>query len=264
VVREWTGMASQGRVAVVTGASSGIGEAVARRLATDGMTVVAVARRADRLDALARQHPRIVAHPADISKRTDVVTRADRVKQDYGRCDVLVNNAGVPGGAFFGPEDLDELVRTMQVNFMGAANCMGLFRDLLVASAPSHVVNICSVSGKVGVGPAGYIASKFALVGFTEALSLAWAHDGIAVTQLNPGFIKTEGFPQQQVTRTGLGRLLRGPDVVAEAVVDVLRRRPVERTVPRWYRAFVVVRHVLPGVFWRLVARTPRGRGTRD
>jgi NAD(P)-dependent dehydrogenase (short-subunit alcohol dehydrogenase family) len=264
VTREWTGMASQGKVAVVTGASSGIGEAIARRLAAGGMTVVAVARRAERLDALAQQDPRIVAAPADIGKRTDVAALADRVKQDFGRCDVLVNNAGVPGGAFFGPEDLDDLVRTMQVNFVGAANCMGLFRDLLLASAPSHVINVCSVSGKVGVGPAGYIASKFALVGFTEALSLAWARDGITVTQLNPGFIKTEGFPQQQITRSGLGRLLRGPEVVADAVVDVLRRRPIERTAPRWYRAFVVVRHVLPGVFWRLVARTPRGRGTRD
>jgi NAD(P)-dependent dehydrogenase (short-subunit alcohol dehydrogenase family) len=257
-------MASQGRVAVVTGASSGIGEAIARRLATGGMTVVAVARRADRLDELAQQHARIVAHPADIGRRSDVAALADRVKQDFGRCDVLINNAGIPGGSFLGPEDLDDLVRTMQVNFVGAANCMAMFRDLLLSSAPSHVVNVCSVSGKVGVGPAGYIASKFALVGFTEALSLAWAHDGIAVTQLNPGFIKTEGFPQQQVGRSKLAGLLRGPDDVADALVDVLRRRPIERTVPRWYRGFTVVRHVLPGLFWRLVARSPRARGTRD
>src|SRR5918996_1577200 len=127
------GMASQGRVAVVPGASSGIGEAVARRLATGGMTVVAVARRAERLDALTQQHPGIVAHPTDIGKRTDVAALVDRVKQDFGRCDVLVNNAGIPGGSFFGPEDLDDLVRTMQINFLGAANCMAMFRDLLVS-----------------------------------------------------------------------------------------------------------------------------------
>jgi NAD(P)-dependent dehydrogenase (short-subunit alcohol dehydrogenase family) len=258
------GMSSQGKVAVVTGASSGIGDAVARRLATGGMTVVAVARRAERLEALARRNPRIVAFPADVGRRTDVKALADFVAAEYGRCDLLVNNAGIGGQPFDGPEDLDDLVRTMQVNFIGAANCMALFRDLLVSSTPSHVINVCSVSGKVGVGPAGYIASKFALVGFTEAVGLAWARDGITVTQLNPGFIATEGFSQEQVLRTRFARLVGRPDDIADAVVDVIRRRPRERTAPKWYRAFVIARHVVPGLFWRLAAVTPRARGTRD
>ena len=117
---------------------------------------------------------------------------------------------------------------------------------------------------KVGIGPAGYIASKFAVVGFSEALSLAWARDGITVTQLNPGFIATEGFPQQQVLRSKFAGVVGRPDDISDAVVDVLVRRPRERTAPRWYRAVVVVRHVLPGLFWRLAALTPRARGTRD
>jgi NAD(P)-dependent dehydrogenase (short-subunit alcohol dehydrogenase family) len=258
------GMSSQGKVAVVTGASSGIGDAVARRLATGGMTVVAVARRAERLEALARQDARIVAFSADIGRRTDVKALADFVAAEYGRCDLLINNAGIGGQPFNGPEDLDDLVRTMQVNFVGAANCMAHLRDLLVSSAPSHVINVCSVSGKVGIGPAGYIASKFALVGFTEAVGLAWARDGITVTQLNPGFIATEGFSQKQVLRTRFARMVGEPDDIADAVVDVIRRRPRERTAPRWYRTFVVVRHVVPGLFWRLIALTPRARGTRD
>lgn len=258
------GMSSHGKVAVVTGASSGIGESVARRLAAGGMTVVAVARRAERLDALARSNPRIVAFPADVGRRTDVTALAERVAADFGRCDVLVNSAGIGGRAFDGPDDLDDLVRTMQVNFVGAANCMAMFRDLLVSSAPSHVINIGSVSGKVGVGPAGYIASKFALVGFSEAVGLAWARDGIMVTQLNPGFIATEGFPQQQVLRTRFARMVGKPEDIADAVVDVIVRRPRERTAPRWYRGFVIARHVAPGLFWRLAAKTPRARGTRD
>lgn len=258
------GMSPQGRVAVVTGASSGIGEAVARRLATGGMTVVAVARRADRLKELARQVPRIVPAPADVVRRTEVAALAAQVARDHGRCDVLINNAGVPGGAFRGPDDLDDLVRTMQVNLMGAANCTALFRDLLVRSAPSHVINVASVAGKLGIGPAGYAASKFALVGFSESLALSWARDGITVTQLNPGFIRTEGFPQTQILRTPAGRAVGRPEDVADAVVDVIVRRPVERTVPRWYHALVVARHLLPGLYWRLAARTPRARGTRD
>jgi len=258
------GMSSQGKVAVVTGASSGIGDAVARRLAAGGVTVVAVARRAERLEALAARDERIVAFPADVGRRTDVKALADFVASEFGRCDLLINSAGIGGQPFTGPEDLDDLVRTMQVNVIGAANCMALLRDLLVSSAPSHVINVCSISGKVGIGPAGYVASKFALVGLTEALGLAWERDGITVTQLNPGFIATEGFPQQQVLRTRFARMVGKPDDVADAVVDVVRRRPRERTAPQWYRAFVVVRHVVPGLFWRLAAMTPRARGTRD
>jgi NAD(P)-dependent dehydrogenase (short-subunit alcohol dehydrogenase family) len=258
------GMSSHGRVAVVTGASSGIGEAIARRLAARGMTVVAVARREERLKALAERHRRIVPIRTDVGRRTEVTALANRVAADLGRCDVLVNGAGIGGRAFDGPDDLDDLVRTMQVNFIGAANCMALFRELLVSSAPSHVINIGSVSGKVGVGPAGYIASKFALVGFSEAVGLAWARDGITVTQLNPGYIATEGFPQQQVLRTRLARVVGKPDDIADAVVDVIVRKPRERTAPRWYRGIVVARHVVPGLFWRLAALTPRAGGTRD
>lgn len=258
------GMSAQGKVAVVTGASSGIGRTVALRLARGGMTVVAVARRAERLAELRQEHTRIVAHPADVGRRTDVAALADAVARDHGRCDVLVNGAGIGGRPFRGPDDLDDLVRTMQTNVIGPANCMALFRDLLVSSAPSHVVNVASVAGKIGIGPAAYAASKFALVGFSESLALSWARDGITVTQLNPGLIATEGFPQAQVLRTRLARLVGKPDDVADAVVDVIVRRPRERTVPRWYHGFVVMRHVMPGVFWRAAASTPRARGTRD
>lgn len=252
------------RVAVVTGASSGIGAAVARRLATDGTTVVAVARRAARLDAMAAAEPCIVAHPADVSRRGDVAGIAQRVGTEFGRCDLLINSAGIPGGAFSGPDALDDLMHTMQINFMGAAHCMAALRDLLAASAPSQVINVASVSGKLGVGPAGYVASKFALVGFSEALSLSWAADGITVTQLNPGFIATEGFPQRGLRRSRLAGLVGSPEAVAEAVADVVARPRRERTVPRWYRPIIMLRHLAPPVFWSLAGRTRRSREVRD
>lgn len=248
----------------MTGASSGIGEAVTRRLAGDGMTVVAVARRRDRLDRMAAEHPRILAHAADVADRRAVDQLADRVRAELGRCDLLVNGAGVGGGAFTGPESVDGLAHTMQVNFMGAVHTIAAFRELLVHSAPSHVVNVASVSGKVGVGPPDYVASKFALVGLSESLSLAWAPDGVTVTQLNPGFIVTEGFPQRRLVESPFSRFLGAPDDVADAVADVVERRPRERTVPSWYRPLVTLRHVLPPLFWRLAARTNRARGRRD
>jgi hypothetical protein len=254
----------RGSIAVVTGASSGIGDAVARRLASDGATVVAVARRADRLDALAAAQAGVVAHVADVGRRTEVAALAERVRDQFGRCDLLVNNAGVGGGAFTGPDSLDRFVHTMQVNLMGAAHCCAALHDLLVAGAPSQVINVASVSGKVGVGPADYVASKFALVGLSEALSLSWAADGITVSQLNPGFIATESFPQTRLLRSPFGSLVRGPTDVAAAVADLVAHPRRERTVPRWYRAFVVMRHLAPPLFWALAARTDRARGTRD
>ncbi|MBW3604350.1 MAG: SDR family oxidoreductase [Actinobacteria bacterium] len=257
-------MARPPSIAVVTGASSGIGAAVSRRLAADGVTVVAVARRADRLRAMAAAHPRIVAHPADVTDPSALDALVERVGDEFGRCDVLINNAGVPGGAFSGPERIEGMRHTMRVNFDAAAHCTAVFHQLLAASAPSQVINVASVSGKLGIGPADYVASKFALVGLSEALSLSWAPEGIIVTQLNPGFIATEGFPQRQLLRSPFARLVGVPEDVADAVADVIARPRRERTVPRWYRPLITLRHVAPGVFWRVAARTPRARGTRD
>lgn len=98
---------------------------------------------------------------------------------------------------------------------------------------------------------------------FSEALSLSWAGDGIRVTQLNPGFIVTEGFPQTQMLRSPIASLVGAPDDVADALANVLRKRPRERTVPRWYRPVVGLRHLLPTLYWRGIARVPRARGTR-
>jgi NAD(P)-dependent dehydrogenase (short-subunit alcohol dehydrogenase family) len=253
-----------GRVAVVTGASSGIGEATARRLARTGMTVVAVARRGERLDALAAAQPGIVPHVADVTDTAAVDALAASVDDRFGACHVLVNNAGVGGGPFRGREDLDDALRTIDVNLLGAIRCMAAFAILLEAGAPSRVVNVASVAGKIGVGPAAYAASKFGLVGLSEATNLSWASRGITVTELNPGFIETEGFTQEQIKRTPLGRLVGQPEDVARAIHEVIVHGPPERTVPGWYRGIVVARHVATPLFRAGVRRMARARGTRD
>lgn len=253
-----------GKVAVVTGASSGLGEATALRLAAAGMTVVAVARRGDRLAALSAQDGRIRPHVADVADTAAVDALADAVRGEHGACHVLVNNAGIPGGPFRGRQDLDDTLRTIDVNLLGTVRCLAAFADLLADSAPAVVVNVASVAGKIGVGPAGYAASKFGMVGLSEALALSWAGRDITVCQLNPGYIRTEGFPQEQMMRTPLRRLVGRPDDVAVAIEDAIRNRLTERTVPRWYRALVVARHVAAPVFWRAARRNPRAGGTRE
>lgn len=253
-----------GKVAVITGASSGIGEATARRLAKLGMTVVAAARREDRLQALAHAHDGIVPHVADVTSTEDVDGLADLVRERFGVCHALINNAGVGGGAFHGRDDLDDALRTIDVNLNGTIRCMAAFADLLAAGAPSRVVNVASVAGKLGVGPAAYAASKFGMVGFSEATAFAWASRGITVCQLNPGFIETEGFPQTQVKRTPAARVVGDPDDVARAIHRSLLDGASERTVPAWYRAFVVLRHVATPLYRVGASRIDRASGSRD
>ena len=254
-----------GKIAVVTGASSGIGEAAAKALAEAGMTVVATARRADRLEALAAGSPRIVAHPADVTSDEDVAGLAQRVAGEFSACHVLVNNAGASfGRRLRGPEDLEDLQRTMDLNLMGVARCMAAFADLLFASAPARVINVASVAGKVGVGPPSYATSKFAAIGLTEAVRPDWLRKGVSVSQVNPGFIKTEGFPQDDLRRTPLGRLIVStPEKVATAVVEVARSGAAERTVPRWYRAVPVLRHAAAPLFRAAVERPGAAPGKR-
>lgn len=253
-----------GKVAVVTGASSGIGEATARRLDAAGMTVVAVARRGDRLRALAQVHPRVIPHEADVTDTAAVDALAARVAEELGACHLLVNNAGVPGGPLEDRADLDDTLRTIDVNLLGTLRCLAAFAGLLRDSAPARVVNVASVAGKVGIGPAAYAASKFGMVGASEALALSWRPRGVTVCQLNPGFIATEGFPQTDIKRGPLGRLVGAPDDVAEAVLEAAVAGVTERTVPRWYRVFVVLRHVAPPLYWAAARRSSRAQGRRD
>ncbi len=257
------------RIAVVTGASSGIGEATVLRLAREGWTVVAAARRTERLEELAERARsedsagRVLPEPLDVRDIASVDALAARVREQHGACHLLVCNAGIGGGSLSGREDLATALDVIDVNLSGTIRCCAAFADLLSASAPSQVINVASVAGKLGLGPAAYVASKFGMVGLSEALGVAWRKRGITVTQLNPGFVHTEGFPQTWADGTPAARLVVGPDVVARAISRAARRRREEVTSPGWYRAFVVLRHVATPV-WRGVGRLVEGPRQRS
>jgi len=248
------------RIAVVTGASSGIGEATVLRLARDGWTVVAAARRLDRLEQLAARAEaepvagRVLPAVVDVRDPASVDALAAQVSTTHGACHLLVCNAGIGGGSLTSRADLDDALHVLDVNLSGTLRCCAAFVELLTASAPSQVVNIASVAGKLGLGPAGYVASKFGMVGLSEALGAEWRDRGITVTQLNPGFVHTEGFPQTWADGTPAARLIVSSDVVAAAVARAVRSQRTEVTCPRWYRGFVVLRHVAAPA-WRGLAR---------
>jgi NAD(P)-dependent dehydrogenase (short-subunit alcohol dehydrogenase family) len=239
------------------------------RLVREGWTVVAAARRLDRLEGLAHRATaegapgRVVPATLDVRDTASVDALSARVRDEHGACHLLVCNAGIGGGSLAGRDDLATALDVIDVNLAGTVRCCASFADLLVASAPSQVINIASVAGKLGLGPAAYVASKFGMVGFSEALGVAWRSRGITVTQLNPGFVHTEGFPQTWADGTPLARLIVGPEVVARAVSRAVRHRREEITTPCWYRGLVVLRHAAAPV-WRGIGRLAEGPRRRS
>jgi short-subunit dehydrogenase len=259
-------MEMSGKVCVVTGASSGIGRRTALDLAREGASVCVAARREERLRNLVEEmggspHSHVAT---DVSERDQVSRLGVHVRETYGRCDVLVNNAGFSGrGGFDGPRALTELHRVMATNFFGAAYCTAELLELLVSSAPSHVVNVASMAGRIATpGVSAYCASKFALVGWSESLQQELVAKGVFVSSIEPGFIPTEGFPQTEFMNDRVMRHLLGSEgEVSRAIRDAIRGRKPQRVVPRWYYLFQVPRLLTPRVY-RLVAGRVMASGT--
>jgi NADP-dependent 3-hydroxy acid dehydrogenase YdfG len=179
------------RTAVVTGASSGIGAATAHRLAADGWQVVAAARRVDRLESLAAELPAVRAHALDVTDPESVAALAQAVPS----CDLLVANAG---GAFdmatIADADEDSWSRTYDVNVLGAVRTLRALLPAL-AQARGHVVLTGSTAGRwVYEGGASYVAAKHALAALRQVLRLEVVADGVRVSEIAPGMVKTEEF----------------------------------------------------------------------
>jgi NADP-dependent 3-hydroxy acid dehydrogenase YdfG len=182
-----------GRVAVITGASSGIGEATARALAADGHRVALLARRADRIHALADELGNgAIAIEADVTNRDSIVAAAERVQQELGGADVLVNNAGVMLTAPFTSDQREEHRRMIETNLLGAMTATEVFLDQLRSNRGGDLVNVSSVAGRVAPpGFAAYAATKWGINGWSEALRVELQPD-IRVTVIEPGAIATE------------------------------------------------------------------------
>jgi uncharacterized protein len=250
-------------VALVTGSSSGIGEATARRLARiPNAAIVLVARREERLRALASSLGERASFLAVDLLDEDAPERIRaHVAQRHARIDLLVNNAGAGWRANFGEGGYHNVKRTMDINFDAQVRLTEALLPLLRASAPSAIVNVASTAGRVArAGSGAYSASKFALAGWSDSL---WAEErphGVHVGLVLPGFISTEGFPQAELTARALTRwIVSTPEKAAEAVYQAGVERHAERYVPRPYALAAVLRVVAP----RLVRRALGGGAAR-
>ncbi len=251
---------SEARVAVVTGASSGIGEATSRELARRGWHCVLLARRQDLLEK--------VAHEiggewelCDVSDRVQVDEVAARVLERHPAIGILVNNAGIPARGSFLDIDPERIEQVIACNYLGGVWCLRAFEPGLMAAASAggaHVVNLVSVAGTVAFAPAGaYSAAKHAQLAFSRSTAALLQPSGIQVHTILPGFVETEGFPQRKALRSALlRRFVIEADDVARAIANAVEKGKGEVTVPWFpYRLISIAQAVLPGVFARLGRR---------
>ncbi len=184
-----------GRVALVTGASAGLGERFARVLHAVGATVVVTARRAERLDALVADLPGAIAIAADIAVADDRERLIAEALERAGRIDVLVNNAGVSHVVGIERETLEQFEQAIQVNTTAVWHLSKLCVPHMVERGSGSIVNVASMLGHVGSAPikqANYCASKGAVVNLTRELALQLARKGVRVNALCPGYFPSE------------------------------------------------------------------------
>lgn len=236
-------MPLHGRVAIVAGASGGIGTATVRALLSRGMNVVLAAPQDALLEAAARENEaygeRVLVVPTDITVRAEVDALVARALVTFGRVDVLANVAGIGSSPSLCDTTDDELERVLAVNLLGAARLIHAVLPVMKAQRGGAIVNVGSVAGEAGVMGI-YSASKFGLRGLTDSLRREVRSDGIGVTLIEPGFVQT--------TMNGPMRNLPPPEIVADAIVAAVERPRRRHIVPGRYRLALLLIKAFPGL----------------
>ncbi len=185
-----------GKIALVTGASSGIGAQTVKLFSSLGAKVIAAARREDRLQDLANQYPDVMAVRCDVGVEADCKNLVDTVINEYGKIDILINNAGISDPIPALEEDLDLFKRVIQIDLISCFHLAQLCaQHMQTQESGGAIVNVASIHGFVGSSPnnqPGYTAAKGGLINLTRELALEWARHGIRVNAIAPGYITTE------------------------------------------------------------------------
>jgi short-subunit dehydrogenase len=263
-----------GGTAVVTGAASGIGAALAVQLAARGSNLVLVDRDKERLDAVAadvrRAHPQLAVdtYVVDLSDDAATAEAAEALAAAHPGTTLLVNNAGVALGGRFDQVTLEEFDWVMAVNFRSVVRLTHAFLPALKAHPGAHLVNVSSVFGIFApAGQAAYSASKFAVRGFSEAVRHELAENGVGVTVVHPGGIKTR---IAESARTGSGvsveeyeqgrkqfikLLTMPPEKAAAMIVEAIEKRRARLLIGWSAKVPDVLVRLMPGTYWKLIAR---------
>lgn len=231
---------------VIVGASGGIGSAAARAFARAGANLVlaALERERPQLDALAGEARNAgvqsIVIPADVTDRAQIDRLVETAVKTFGRIDVLVNLAGIGSSPSLCDSTDDEIARVLNVNLIGCARLMHAVLPIMKVQRSGSIVNVGSIAGEAGVMGV-YSASKFGMRGLTDSVRREVHADGIHVTLIEPGFVRT---PMNAAMGKGLPR----PEIVADAIVDAVRRPRRVRIVPKRYVLPVVLARAFPGL----------------
>jgi NADP-dependent 3-hydroxy acid dehydrogenase YdfG len=243
------------RVAIITGASSGIGAATARAFGRQGMRLALFARRADRLEHVASEvllaGGQAIAVPGDVREQASLEQLIQRTIAAYGRIDVLLNNAGLGRLGWLETLDPADVRLQIDVNLLGAIEATRLVLPHLIRQGGGHIINLSSLAGLIGAPTYSvYAATKFGLFGFSEALRREVAPWGIRVSGVYPAGVETEwgdhvGYRRR--TEAPFARRHRlSAENVAEAIVDLAQHPRHTLILPRFARVLAFVNRIAP------------------
>ena len=244
-------MRLQGRVVVITGASRGIGRAVAAAVAARGAQVGLLARSRDDLEAvLGELGGRGAIATADVAAPEELAAGLASLEGELGPPDVLVANAGIGAYGAFAEIDADTMERLVRVNVLGTMHAVHAVLPGMIARRRGHIVTIGSIAGRVGTPfEATYAATKFAQVGLTESLLVELSPYGIGVSMVNPGPVTTDFFDARGHAYERSRPKPVSAEQVAAAVVRAVEKEKLEQYVPGAFRPAVIVRHLLPSLY---------------
>jgi uncharacterized protein len=243
------------QIVFITGASSGIGKQLAVDFAARGAIVVgcgrSIARLKETLKEVRRNSPASTIIGCDVSDAEQVRGMVAKVLADYGKIDILINNAGVGMRKPFVESELEAIEELIRINFLGAAYCTHAVLPSMIARKSGHVVNISSGAGKIGtLNMSAYCASKFALNGWSESLYHELKPLGIKVSLVCPGPVETEFNRDFRDTEPKSPRaLFITPEAVCREVIKVIEKNRFEVITPRWLAFLCAIKRHMPKLF---------------
>ena len=241
------------KVVVITGASSGIGEASAIQFAKKRANVVLVARRKEKLLQVEKKISKLNAkntiYPCDVSNKSQVKKMTSTILNEFGRVDVLVNNAGFVIYGRVNELSIEEIESQMETNYFGMIYCTKNLLPQMLEQKSGHIVNVASVGASFGVpGIASYCATKYAMLGFSEGLKHELYGTGVGVTVVSPIMVRTNLFdhPSFENFRKRATGISLTPEAVARAIVKAANSSRLEIVVPSVVRAGIWAKHTFP------------------